>query len=85
MRFLHKLDEIQSIYKFYRLCLSQNMRQALILYFAVLIGFLVYLFKAFWLRPELADNLLLIAFQTIVVVKGYGYFRDVFLDLHSPE
>lgn len=85
MRFLNYLDEIYAVYKFYKLCLKYNMRHALIIYFASLIGFLIYFVKFFFLNQGIADLIILAVFEIIVIIKGYSFFKDLFLDLHSPD
>lgn len=85
MRLNRYIDEVFAVYRFYRKSLTENMLQALILYSAVIMGFVIHLGLTYFIGHTVAVYLTLLIYQFFTLKYGYTYFRDKFLDEHSPR
>ncbi len=85
MRLFRYIDEIHAIYKFYKQCLQTNQLPALIFYCLIIMGGLLYVLLVESAGKPVLGLVILLSYQIILVGAGYSYFRELYIDEHSPK
>lgn len=84
MRLFRYIDEMQTIFKYYRLALAVNNPQALLAYFSFICGCLIHLGFIFFMGHSLFEYIAFFCYQAFVLRYFYIYFKDLYLEEHYP-